>query len=280
MNDKPRFINCGGKLLDLSQAKVMGILNITPDSFYAGSRLQSGSDIVTAAVKMTEEGAAILDVGGYSSRPGAEVVPEEEEAERCFTAIRLILKELPGAVISIDTFRAKIAREAVLGCGAMIINDISGGELDNRMFSVVKELNVPYILMHMRGTPATMQTLTDYNDIVTDILKWFAPKIHELQSAGVKDIILDPGFGFAKTIAQNFEMLRRFNDFSVAGLPLLAGLSRKATIWKTLGTTPSESLNGTTVLNTIALLKGADILRVHDVRQAVEAIRLTGAVVS
>lgn len=261
-------------MLDFETPKVMGILNVTPDSFYRGSRYVNDGDIAAAAVRMSEEGADIIDIGGYSSRPGAVDTPEKEEGERVFNAIKLVLREVPGAVVSIDTFRASVAQRAVEECGACMINDISGGEADTGMLPLVEKLNVPYVLMHMRGTPQTMNGLTEYDDIVADILRWFAPRIHRLRSAGVKDIILDPGFGFAKTVSQNFEMLRRMNEFSVAGLPLMAGLSRKTTIWKTLGITADEALNGTTVLNTVALMKGADILRVHDVREAVETVRL------
>ncbi len=274
MPDRPRYINTGGRLLDLAVPKVMGIINITTDSFYKGSRYIKDEDIVRTAVKMTMEGADILDIGGYSSRPGALDIPEDEEGNKVFRAIKLILKELPGAVISVDTFRAEIARRAVGECGACIINDISGGEADSKMFAVVEKLNVPYILMHMKGNPRTMQNNTAYDDVVADVLRWLGERIVRLQSAGVKDIIIDPGFGFAKTTEQNFEMLRRLKDFSVAGLPLLVGLSRKTTIWKTLGITADEALNGTTVLNTIALINGADILRVHDVKEAVEAVKL------
>lgn len=252
----------------------MGILNVTPDSFFSGSRYRSDGEISAAAVRMAEEGADMIDIGGYSSRPGAGDIPEEEEGRRVFDAIRIVLREVPGAVISVDTFRAGVAHRAVEECGACIINDISGGEADPAMLTLVERLNVPYVMMHMRGTPQTMTTLTEYDDIVADILRWVAPKIHRLKSAGVKDIILDPGFGFAKNIPQNFEILRRLNEFTVAGLPLMAGLSRKTTIWKTLGISAQEALNGTTVLNTVALIKGADILRVHDVKEAVEAVRL------
>ncbi|HEX2922081.1 MAG TPA: dihydropteroate synthase, partial [Bacteroidales bacterium] len=206
--------------------------------------------------------------------PGADDISVEEEGKRLFKSLKLLNKEIPDAVCSVDTFRSSIAREAVLGCGASIINDISGGEADGDMFATVAELNVPYIMMHMRGNPRTMQQFLQYDDVVADIIRWFGPKIYALHTLGVKDIILDPGFGFSKSPDQNFEMLRRFNEFSVTGLPLLAGLSRKSTIWKTLGTSAEEALNGTTVLNTVALLNGADILRVHDVKEAVEAIKL------
>jgi dihydropteroate synthase len=272
--EKPRYINTGGRLLDLSIPRVMGILNITPDSFYKGSRYRTDEDIRNAAIRMMEEGADILDVGGSSSRPGAEYVSPEEEGSRVLSAIKLIRKELPEAIISVDTFRADIAYKAVLDCGADIINDISGGEADRSMFSTIEKLNVPYVLMHMKGDPRSMQKNPVYDDVVADILKWFGERIFRLQSAGVKDIIIDPGFGFGKTAEHNFEMLRRLGDFSVAGLPLLAGISRKSMIWKSLGITAEEALNGTTALNMIALCNGADILRVHDVKEAVQTIRL------
>jgi dihydropteroate synthase len=274
LTGKSRYINVGGRLLDLSVPKVMGILNITPDSFYKGSRYNSEEDIIKAATRMIEDGADILDIGGYSSRPGAADIPGDEEGRRVLKAIKIILREFPYAVISIDTFRAEIAREAVVGCGAQIINDISGGDADFEMFGIVEKLNVPYILMHMQGIPRTMQKKPVYDDVVADILKWFGERIFKLHSVGVKDIIIDPGFGFGKTTEQNFEILQRLGDFSIAGLPLLAGMSRKSMIWKTLGLSADEALNGTTVLNTIALLKGADILRVHDVKEAVQAILL------
>jgi len=272
--DKPRYINAGGKLIDLSVPRVMGILNITPDSFYSGSRYNSDSEILNAAADMLKDGADILDVGACSSRPGAKEITLEEEALLLLKAVKLIIREFPDAIISVDTFRADIAREAVVECGARIINDISGGEADKNMFKVVEKLNVPYILMHMKGDPRTMQNSPVYEDIVADILKWFGERIFRLNSVGVKDIIIDPGFGFGKTIEHNFELVRRLGDFSIAGLPLLAGLSRKSTIWKTLGITAGEALNGTTVLNTIALINGADILRVHDVKEAVQVVKL------
>jgi dihydropteroate synthase len=271
---KPVYINAGGKLLDLTIPKVMGILNITPDSFFKGSRYNSDEEILKAAVRMVEEGADILDVGGYSSRPGATDISKEEESKRVHKAIKLISRELPEAVISIDTFRSDIAAEAILECGAHMINDISGGDGDIEMFPLVERLNVPYIMMHMKGNPRTMQNNPVYDDVVADILRWFGPRIFRLQTAGVKDIIIDPGFGFGKTISQNFELLRRLGDFSIAGLPVMVGLSRKSTIWKTLRITVGEALNGTTALNAVALINGADILRVHDVKEAVQTIRL------
>jgi dihydropteroate synthase len=272
--DKPQYINVKGNLLDLSVPKVMGIINITPDSFYGGSRVTGEKEIIEAAEQMIEEGADILDVGGYSTRPGAEYVSSAEEKERLLGAVRLIIREIPEAIVSVDTFRSEIAAEAVTECGAAIINDISGGEADRKMFHTVEVLNVPYILMHMKGTPGNMEKNPVYDDIVADLLKWFGERIHKLQIVGIKDIILDPGFGFGKTIDQNFELLRRLGDFSVAGLPVLAGVSRKRMIAKTLGINPEEALNGTTVLNTAALLNGCNILRVHDVKEAVQAIKL------
>jgi len=276
LNGKPKYINTGGKLLDLSVPKVMGIINVTPDSFYEGSRVQGERKIVEAAVSMISDGAAILDVGGYSSRPFAPEVSSEEEGKRVLEAIRFIIREIPDAVVSIDTFRSELALRAVSECGALIINDISGGEADREMFSVVRRLNVPYIMMHMQGIPGTMQKNPIYDDVVADILKWFGKRIVDLQETGVNDIILDPGFGFGKTIKHNFEILQRFGDFSVAGLPLMAGISRKSMIWKTLEITPDEALNGTSVLNAVALMGGADILRVHDVREAMQTIKLIG----
>jgi len=274
LSAKPKYINIRGKLLDLGVPKVMGIINITPDSFYEGSRVNNEEDIIRLAAKMIGEGADILDVGGYSSRPYADDVAPEEEKKRVLGAIDVISMNFPGAVISIDTFRSDIAYEAITRCGALIINDISGGEADNKMFSLIKELNVPYIMMHMKGTPGTMQQNPVYEDIVSDILIWFGSRIVDLQSAGVKDIILDPGIGFGKTINHNFEILRRLGDFAITGLPLLVGVSRKSMICKTLGITPDEALNGTSVLNTVALMGGADILRVHDVKEAKEAVKL------
>ena len=272
--EKPRYINAGGRLLDLEIPKVMGIINITPDSFYKGSRYGTDEEILVTAARMLEDGADILDIGGYSSRPGAKDISVDEESNRVLKAVKLINRKFPEAIISVDTFRADIAREAVVGCGATIINDIAGGDYDDRMFSVVEKLNVPYILMHMKGDPRTMQNKPVYEDIVADILKWLGDRIFKLKSAGLKDIIIDPGFGFGKTIDHNFELLRRLGDFSIAGLPVLVGISRKSMIWKTLDISVDEALNGTTALNAIAIFNGADILRVHDVREAVQTVNL------
>jgi dihydropteroate synthase len=272
--EKPRYINAGGTLLDLKIPKVMGILNITPDSFYKGSRYTSETEIVEAARVMINEGADILDIGGYSSRPGATHISEKEEHGRVISSIKIVKREFPGSIISVDTFRSGIAREAVLDAGAAIINDISAGDADKEMFRTVEQLDVPYIMMHMKGDPSTMQKNPVYDDIAGDILKYFAAKIYALRSAGVKDLIIDPGFGFGKTTAQNFELLSRLNDLQVTGLPIMIGISRKSMIWRTLEITADEALNGSTALHTAALLKGADILRVHDVKEAVQVVRL------
>lgn len=275
MEPRAKYINVKGKLIDLGTPRVMGVLNITPDSFYKGSRYSDEKSIISAAGKMIDEGADFLDVGGYSSRPGAVNIPAEEEKIRVIKAVKLIVKNFPLAIISVDTFRAEIAREAICDCGAHMINDISGGEADKEMFKLVTELNVPYIMMHMKGSPENMQHNPEYDDVVADLLKWFAGRIVKLQSEGVKDIIIDPGFGFGKNAGHNFEMLNRLKDFSITGLPLMVGISRKSMIWKTLNITPDEALNGTSVLNTVALMNGANILRVHDVKEAVEAVKLT-----
>jgi len=274
MDIKPRFINVRGNLIDLSVPKVMGIINVTPDSFYKESRVTTEEGIIKTASQMLEDGADILDIGGYSSRPGAATITPDEERSRVIAAVKIVSNEFPNAVISIDTFRSNIAMEAVLECGAGIINDISGGEADKKMFQVVKKIQVPYIMMHMQGVPGTMQENPVYEDVVADILRWFGERIIRLQSLGINDIIIDPGFGFGKTALHNFELLRHLGDFSIAGLPVMVGFSRKSMIWKTLGITPDEALNGTTVLNTVALMNGADILRVHDVKEAVQAVKL------
>jgi dihydropteroate synthase len=274
LRNRPRYINAGGRLLDLEVPKVMGILNITTDSFYSGSRYFSEDEILSASGKMISDGADILDIGGCSSRPGATAVAPQDERESTMKAIRLIRKEYPEAIISVDTYRSEIAAEAVEKYGVNFINDISGGAADGRMFEVVERLNVPYILMHMKGDPATMQDNPVYDDIIADILKFFAERIFRLRTAGVKDIVIDPGFGFGKTISHNFELMRRLDDLDIAGMPLLVGISRKSMIWRTLGITPDEALNGTTALHAAAILKGADILRVHDVKEAVQTIRL------
>ena len=274
MVEKPRFIDVSGRLIDLSTPKVMGILNITPDSFYSGSRISSNRDLLEKAARMLDEGADFLDIGGVSTRPGAQEITADEEGIRVLAAVREIASEFPEAILSVDTYRSEIARRAVCDCGAHMINDISGGTFDSGMYTVVRELNVPYIMMHILGTPRTMQQNPVYDDVIADILVWFSEKIVTLQTEGVKDIIIDPGFGFGKTADHNFEILNRLEEFSIAGLPLMAGLSRKSMIWKSLGTDPDNALTGTIVLNTIALMNGADILRVHDVSEAIQAVKL------
>lgn len=267
------LLSVNGKLLDLNQPRIMGILNVTPDSFFDGGQYLSTDAVLIQVEKMLQDGAAFIDVGGYSTRPGAEVVTPEEEIKRVVPAIRRIMKAFPDALISIDTFRSEVARAAIEE-GACIINDVTGGDADAQMFATAGALRVPYILMHMRGTPQTMNQLTDYEDLLKDIASYFQQKIVALQQHGVKDIILDPGIGFAKTVQQNFQLLQQLEYFRIFSQPKLIGVSRKSLIWKTLKITPEEALNGTSVLNTVALLKGASILRVHDVKEAVETIKL------
>jgi dihydropteroate synthase len=276
---KKNTLNCKGKILSLSSPRVMGILNVTPDSFYQGSRSASPAEVLRRADTMLQEGACLLDVGGYSSRPGAEDVPYEEERERVIPAIKSILREFPEAIVSVDTFRARIAEEAIEH-GATVINDISGGELDAEMVATAGRLKVPYILMHMRGTPQSMTKLTDYDDLVLELINYFEEKVTALYAAGVTDIVLDPGFGFAKTVDQSFKVLSRLADFKVLDLPLLVGLSRKSMVYRPAHTDASGSLTGTICLNTIALMKGADILRVHDVKEAVQTVQLFKKTVS
>ena len=270
-----KTINAAGKLITFDKPKVMGILNITPDSFYSGSRISSEKQALKTTEQMLKDGADFIDLGAYSSRPGAADISIAEESERLLPAVKAIVKEFPQAVLSIDTFRSEIA-SAAINEGAHIINDISGGTLDQQMFETVAKLKVPYILMHMKGTPQTMKDLNQYEDMVKEILQYFALKINQLKLLGVKDIIADPGFGFAKNVEQNFQLLSQLEKFKLTGIPVLAGLSRKSMIWKTLGIKSEEALNGTSVLNTIALMKGANILRVHDVKEAVEAVKLAG----
>jgi dihydropteroate synthase len=273
MQVSKKTLNIRGRLMDLSTPVVMGILNITPDSFYAGSRICSVDELVDKAGRMQNEGAGILDVGGYSTRPGAKEISLEEEADRVESAIEPLNKYFPELILSVDTFRSSVASRAV-SKGAHMINDVSGGMLDEKMFDVAAALKVPYILMHMRGTPQTMSQLTNYNQLIPDILKDLKEKVDVLWEKGVADIIIDPGFGFAKTIAQNFELMKNLDAFHLLGYPLLVGISRKATIYKTLNITADEALNGTTVLNTLALQHGASIIRVHDVKPAAEVVKL------
>ncbi len=266
-------LNLRGRLIDLSTPAVMGILNVTPDSFYAGSRVQQHESILQKAGEMLAQGATFLDVGGYSSRPGAADITEAEEITRVVPAIEAILKEFPEANLSVDTFRATVAQAAV-EAGAGMINDISGGSLDAAMFATAGKLRVPYVLMHLKGTPQTMTQLNQYTDLPGEIFTYFEERIYALRQAGVKDIVLDPGFGFAKNPDQNFALLRDLDYFKPFNLPLLVGLSRKSMVYQKLNIPVEEALNGTTVLNTIAVLKGAAILRVHDVKEAVQAVRL------
>lgn len=269
-----KTLNIKGKLTSLDTPLVMGILNVTPDSFYADSRKQTEAAIEERIQAILSEGGTIIDVGGYSSRPDAVEVSSEEEMKRVAVALGILQRYYPEVAVSVDTFRADVACCSVEKYGAAIINDISGGGQDKEMFPAVASLNVPYIMMHMRGTPQTMQQHTDYKDMMEDILLYFAAKVRELNLMGVNDIVLDPGFGFSKTLDQNYLLMGHLHEFEQFGLPLLVGVSRKSMIYRFLGGTPSESLNGTTVLNTVALLNGADILRVHDVRAAVEAVKI------
>lgn len=271
-----KTLNIKGNLLHLDTPQVMGILNVTPDSFYAGSRKQTEEEIAMRAESILNEGGTIIDIGGYSSRPDAAEVSEEEEMTRLEMALRIITRNYPDAILSVDTFRSAIARRCVEEFGVAIINDISGGELDTDMFPTIAKLKVPYIMMHMRGTPQTMQQFTHYTHLTADILQWFAERVEKLYQMGANDIIIDPGFGFSKTLEQNYELMRHLSDFRLLELPLLVGISRKSMIYKLLGGTPSDSLNGTIALNTFALLNGADILRVHDVRAAVETVKIVG----
>ncbi|MEL1240677.1 dihydropteroate synthase [Flavobacterium flavipallidum] len=266
-------INCKGQLIDISQPKVMGILNITPNSFFDGGKYATEEEIITKVEKMLDEGATFIDIGAYSSKPSAEFVTEEEELNRIVPVVQLLVKHFPNILISIDTFRSKVA-SACIENGAAIINDISAGNLDDKMLEVVAHYQVPYIMMHMRGTPQTMQSMTTYQDIVKEMLFYFSEKIAQARSLGINDLIVDPGFGFAKTIEQNYEVMQKLSLFHNFTLPVLVGISRKSMIHKALSISADEALNGTTFLNTIALTKGAQILRVHDVKEAVACIKL------
>lgn len=274
-----KTLNIRGKLLDLSTPAVMGILNITPDSFYEGSRMRSEDELLAKAGQMLAEGATMIDIGGYSTRPGAKEVEEAEELDRIESAVAPLNKNFPELIISVDTFRSQVAKRAI-ETGAHIVNDVSGGSLDDQMFEVVSALRIPYILMHMRGTPQTMSSMTTYNQLVPDILKDLKGKIDKLRSMGVADIIVDPGFGFAKNAEQNFEMMNHLAEFNSLDCPLLVGISRKGFIYKKLGIAPEAALNGTSVMNTLALQQGACIIRVHDVKPAVEAVKLSLAAFS
>ncbi len=266
-------INCKGQLIDLSTPKIMGILNVTPNSFYDGGKFTLSENGLSQVGKMLDEGATFIDIGAYSSKPNAEFVSEEEERSRILPVVQGILKQFPDALLSIDTFRSGIAAVCIEN-GAAIINDISAGNLDEKMMEVISKYNVPYIMMHMRGTPQTMQSQTNYENIIKEMLFYFSEKVNKARSLGINDLIVDPGFGFAKTLEQNYEVLQNLELFQMLDLPLLAGISRKSMVYKPLGLTANEALNGTTVLNTIALTKGANILRVHDVKEAVECVKL------
>lgn len=270
----PYTLNVGGRLLDLSQPQVMGILNVTPDSFYEASRQQHEEAIERRVRQIYEEGGDMIDIGAYSSRPGASDVSPDEEMERLRRGLTIIRRIRPDAVISVDTFRADVAKMCVEEFGADIINDISGGAMDATMFDTVARLKVPYILMHMQGTPQTMQTAPQYTDLMSEMLIYFARRIDQLHERGVCDIIVDPGFGFGKTLAHNYALMNHLDAFHTLECPLLVGISRKSMIYKLLGGTPESALNGTTVLNTLALSQGAHILRVHDVKECVETVQI------
>lgn len=269
-----RTINCKGTLIDLESPKVMGILNITPDSFYNNSRVNSTEQLHTKIRTMIDDGACMIDVGAYSSRPGAAFVTEDEEAQRLFPALEIIFQEFPDLIVSIDTFRSNIASKAI-DMGASIINDISAGDMDECMFDVIADKKVPYIIMHKRGTPETMSTLTKYDHLILDIISELQSKVTLLNEMGVNDVIVDPGLGFAKNLEQNYEIVKSLKSFEILGHPILIGASRKSMIYKVLDCAPEQALNGSTVIHTASLLAGASILRVHDVKEASEAIKIT-----
>jgi dihydropteroate synthase len=266
-------LNIKGRLFDLSTPKVMGILNITPDSFYNKSRTATIDEALRKTEQFLTEGASFIDIGGYSSRPGAKDISPDEEVQRLVPVVESISKTFPEAILSIDTFRARVAQETILA-GAHIVNDIASGDMDDEMLETVAKLQVPYIFMHMQGTPQTMQQAPIYNNVLLDVVDYFSQKVERLKSLKIHDVILDPGFGFGKTIAHNYELIKKMEDFQIFGLPILVGFSRKGMIYKPLEITAAEALNGTSVLNTIALQKGAKILRVHDVKEAVECVKL------
>ena len=267
-------INCKGYLIDLTHPKIMGVLNITPDSFYDGGKYKDEKSILSQTEKMLSEGATFIDIGAYSSRPGADSVSEDGELKRMLPIVEILLKTFPEIIISVDTFRSEVAKNC-LESGVALINDISAGKLDESMLPTIARFKVPYIMMHMRGTPKTMQKLTNYKNLLVDILKYFSERIVQARKLGINDIIVDPGFGFSKTLTQNYELLSKLELFQNLGLPILAGLSRKSMIYNPLDTTPKNALNGTTALNMVALMNGANILRVHDVKEAVECVALS-----
>ena len=273
-NKHEKFLNCGGKLIDISEPVVMGILNITPDSFYDGGRYTNNKEILKKAENILKEGGKIIDIGAYSSRPGAKNINEDEELERLFNALKHIRKEFHETIISVDTFRSNVAKKVVNEFNVSIINDISSGNMDENMFKTISELNVVYIMMHMQGNPQDMQNNPVYDDIMKDIILYFAEKIEKLKSLGFNNIILDPGFGFGKTLDHNYILLNDLEILKIFELPIMVGISRKSMIYNLLNTSPEKSLTGTIVLNTIALESGANILRVHDVQEAVETINI------
>ena len=266
-------INCKGTLVDLTRPKVMGILNVTPDSFFDGGKYKNERDILVQAEKMLNEEATFIDVGAYSSRPGAKHISEEEELQRMLPVVELLIKNFPEIIISIDSFRSRVVEESV-NAGAAIINDISGGMMDEQMFKTVAKLQVPYIMMHMKGTPQNMQQNPQYENVVTEVISFFAEQLYKLRKLKVNDVIIDVGFGFGKTLDQNYELLKKLSLFKSLDAPILTGVSRKSMLYKLLGVTPKEALNATTVANTVALLNGTHILRVHDVKEAVEAVKI------
>ena len=272
-NNKNLSLNCKGQLIDLSTPKVMGILNITPDSFYDGGQFKDSKSILVQTEKLISEGATFVDVGAYSSHPGANFVSENEELHRIIPVVELILKHFPKTLISIDSFRANIIRECV-NAGAVISNDISAGHLDDQMMKTIGELGIPYIMMHMRGTPQTMQNLTHYDHLITEIFSYFSERVQLAKQHKIMDVVIDPGFGFAKTLSQNYELLGKLEFFHNLNCPILCGVSRKSMIYKTLNCLPKEALNGTTALNMVALMNGTNILRVHDVKEALECVKL------
>ena len=269
-----KAINIQGRLFDLSVPQVMGIINITPDSFFAASRKQADEELIERCRQIIDEGGSMIDIGAQSTTPSSTFLTAKEEAARLMPALKLIRNEFPHAILSVDTFYADVAKQAVEEFGVDIINDISGGQIDDRMFPVVAQLQVPYVLMHMRGVPQTMQQLTDYNDLIQDILYYFSERKTKLNLLGVNDVIIDPGFGFSKALSQNYELMAFLKYFHIFEEPMLVGISRKSMIYKLLGNSAEESLNGTSVLNTVALLSGASILRVHDVKEAVECVKI------
>ena len=273
-----KYINVNGCLMDLETPRVMGILNVTPDSFYAGSRKQSEEEILLRARQIVDEGGGIIDIGAYSSRPDAEHISTEEEASRLKNALTLLNREMPEAIISVDTFRADIAKMCVEEYGVAIINDISAGSMDENMMPTVAKLGVPYIMMHMKGTPQNMQKNPEYDNVVKEMMYYFSEKVQRMRDLGAKDIIIDPGFGFGKTLEHNYMLMNKLEEFQIFELPILVGISRKSMIYRLLGNTPEEALNGTTVLNTISLMKGANILRVHDVKEACETVKIFNAI--